>query len=159
MHKLHFLQKLPIGLSEAWDFFSQPANLEKITPASLGFKITENHEDKCMYAGQVLSYTFTPLWKIRLEWVTEITAVQKPLYFIDEQRFGPYAFWHHEHWFTAISGGVLMEDIIYYKLPLGVLGKALHSLKIKNDLEEIFKHRQTILEKTFGAYPSNPNNG
>lgn len=152
MHKLHFLQKLPITLDQAWDFFSRPANLEKITPASLGFKITEHHEDKGMYAGQVLAYTFTPLWKLRLEWVTEITAVQKPLYFIDEQRFGPYAFWHHEHWFTAISGGILMEDIIYYKLPLGVLGKVLHSLKIKNDLEGIFKHRQTILEKRFGVY-------
>lgn len=152
MYKLYFLQKLPIDLQEAWDFFSSPSNLEKITPQSLAFSIKHHHENKTMYLGQILSYTIQPLWNIKVEWVTEIIAMQKPSYFIDEQKFGPYSFWHHEHWFRPIQGGVLMEDIVYYKLPFGILGKALHQLKIKKDLENIFAYRREALEKLFGPY-------
>lgn len=152
MYKLHFSQKLPIKLEEAWDFFSSPSNLEKITPPALAFKIQHHHENKKMYPGQLISYTVQPLWNIRWEWVTEITAVQRPVYFIDEQKFGPYAFWHHEHWFSSIPEGVLMEDLIYYKLPFGFIGRALHHLKIKKDLDEIFAYRKELLDKTFGNF-------
>ncbi|QLH36604.1 MAG: SRPBCC family protein [Parachlamydiaceae bacterium] len=97
-----------------------------------------------MYTGQILSYSVCPLWNIKVEWVTEITAVDEPTYFIDEQIFGPYSFWHHEHWFTSVSDGVLMEDIIYYKVPFSVFGKLLHHFKIRKDLEQIF-----LIEKDF----------
>lgn len=152
MHKLHFSQKLPIDLQEAWLFFSSPSNLEKITPKSLALKIKYHHAPKTIYTGQIIAYNVQPFWNISMEWVTEIVAVQEPTYFIDEQKFGPYTFWHHEHWFTPIPNGTLMEDIIYYKVPLGILGKALHKLKIKNDLDHIFSHRIKVLENLFGRY-------
>lgn len=154
MHKLYFSQNLPINLKEAWEFFSSPANLKKITPPSLNFHIVDNLESKGMYAGKLIFYTFQPIAHIRLKWVAEITAFQEPFYFIDEQKFGPYSFWHHEHWFSSIPGGVKMEDIVYYKLPLGILGKVLQRLKVKKDLEEIFAYRQSILEQMFGKFPS-----
>lgn len=152
MYKLYFSQKLPIDLLQAWDFFSSPANLEKITPKNLGLKIKHHHSEKKTYAGQIIAYSVEPLWNISMEWITEITAVQEPLYFIDEQKFGPYRFWHHEHWFTSIPNGILIEDILYYKVPFGIFGKALHHLKIKKDLERIFQHRSEVLEKLFGHY-------
>lgn len=157
MYKLHFSQKLPIDLVQAWDFFSSPENLEKITPESLGLKIKHHHSGRKMYAGQIIAYTVKPLWNISMEWITEITAVQEPAYFIDEQKIGPYAFWHHEHWFTPIANGILMEDILYYKVPFGIFGKALHYLKIKKDLERIFQYRRKFLEKLFGHYPNQQN--
>lgn len=151
MYKLHFSQKIPISLDEAWDFFSKPANLEKITPKNLALKIN-NLPEKEMYNGQIINYTVRPLFNLKLEWVTEITAVEKPNYFIDEQIFGPYAFWHHEHWFSSIPGGVQIEDILYYKMPYGIFGKLLHHLKVKNDLNKVFSHRTEVLEKLFGAF-------
>jgi ligand-binding SRPBCC domain-containing protein len=157
MYKLHFSQKLPIDLLEAWEFFSSPANLEKITPKSLGLKIKPHYSEKKMYAGQIIAYSVKPLWNISMEWITEITAVQKPAYFIDEQKIGPYAFWHHEHWFSSIPNGILMEDILYYNVPFGIFGKALHYLKIKKDIEKIFQHRSEVLEKLFGLYQNQQN--
>lgn len=151
MYRLYFSQKLPIDLETAWDFFSSPSNLAKITPPELALKITHYQENKKIYSGQLITYTVQPLWSISLEWVTEIIAVEQPLYFIDEQKFGPYTFWHHEHWFSSIPGGILMEDIIYYKLPLGLAGKILHWLKIEKDLKKIFEYRKEVLEKTFGT--------
>lgn len=113
MYQLHFSQQLPIDLKQAWDFFSSPLNLEKITPPNLALRIKQHDGDKKLYPGQIIIYSFQPFWNISMEWVTEIVAVQEQTYFIDEQRFGPYVFWHHEHWFTLISNGILMEDIIY----------------------------------------------
>ena len=37
--------------------------------------------------------------------------------FVDEQRFGPYSLWH-QYFNKTIPGGVSMEDIVDYKLPL-----------------------------------------
>jgi ligand-binding SRPBCC domain-containing protein len=154
LHKLYFSQKLPIDLQQGWEFFSTPANLEKITPPSLALKIKHHHDQKIIYPGQIIVYSVEPLWKISMEWITEIVAVQKPVYFIDEQKFGPYTFWHHEHWFTSIPNGILIEDVIYYKVPFGMIGKALHHFKIRKDLFNIFSYRNQILEKLFGSYPS-----
>lgn len=152
MYKLYFSQKLPIDLLKAWSFFSSPLNLEKITPQSLALKIKHHQGEKTLYPGQIIEYSFKPLWNLSMEWVTEIVAVQEQTYFIDEQKFGPYTFWHHEHWFAAIPNGILIEDIIYYKMPFGIIGKVLHFLKVKNDLQQIFLHRSQVLEKLFGPY-------
>lgn len=150
MYKMYFSKELPIDLSQAWEFFSSPRNLEKITPQNLALKIKDPYIEKKMYAGQIIPYTVQPFWNIKIEWITEITAVQEPNYFIDEQRFGPYTFWHHEHHFKTIQGGVLMEDIIFYKVPFGFVGRTLHYIKIQKDLEYIFSYRSEILEKIFG---------
>ena len=125
VYSLHTEQFIPISLQEAWDFFSSPANLAKITPEKMGFNIISKHHGPKMYPGQIIEYTVKPLLGIPLYWMTEITHVKEGVYFVDEQRFGPYTMWHHQHHFTEVKGGVKMEDIVHYKIPLGFLGGIL----------------------------------
>ena len=155
MFKLKYAQRLPLSLEESWDFFSSPKNLKILTPGHLGFEIQKDFEDKKMYAGQIIAYTIRPVFNIPLEWVTEITQVNEPYFFIDEQRFGPYKFWHHEHRFNSIVGGVEIVDTIYYKMPFGLIGRFLHFAKVKGDLEAIFSFRHQKLEELFGLYSGN----
>jgi len=149
--KLKYSQKLPISLNEAWDFLSSPSNLELITPKSMDFKITD-YDKKKAYPGQIIQYTVKPLLGIKINWVTEITQVQDKEFFVDEQRFGPYSFWHHKHFIKEIENGVLMEDVIHYKVPLGPIGVLLNFLFINSNLKSIFKYRKQELIKTFGDY-------
>ena len=149
--KLKYSQKLPINLNEAWDFLSSPQNLELITPKSMGFNITDWDKKKA-YPGQIIQYTVKPLLGIKINWVTEITQVRYQEFFIDEQRFGPYSFWHHKHFIKEIEGGVLMEDVIHYKIPLGPIGVLLNYFFISSKLKSIFKYRKHELIKTFGDY-------
>lgn len=141
---------MPIDLATAWEFFSSPQNLQKITPAEMGFIITSDNETSKTYAGQIITYKISPVLGIPLDWMTEITHVQEPNYFVDEQRFGPYTMWHHEHHFKAIPGGVEMTDIVYYKLPLGFLGEIAHQLFVKQQLAGIFSYRSRKLIELFG---------
>lgn len=144
-------QNLPISLQEAWEFIANPKNLEVITPKSMGFK-TISGDEKEMFAGQIIHYYITPLFGIKLQWVTEITHVQDKKFFVDEQRFGPYAFWHHKHFLKEIPGGVEMEDIVHYKVPMGILGQMVHPFLVKPKLEEIFAFRQKKLVELFGEF-------
>lgn len=141
-------QFIPISLEEAWDFFSSPKNLMKITPKKMAMEIT-NGEPAAMFEGQIVTYRVKPVLGIPLHWVTEITHVEPLSYFIDEQRFGPYAFWHHLHRFKKVDGGVLMTDILHYKMPLGILGKLAHILFVKNQVRRIFEHREKVLTDFF----------
>jgi len=154
MHTLYRTQKLPITISQAWDFISTPANLKIITPAYMGFEMTSLHHGDKMYAGQIVTYVVKPILGIPLNWCTEITHVQEPDYFVDEQRFGPYTFWHHQHKLKAIENGVLMEDIVHYKLPLGFIGGWVNSFMVIHQLEEIFEFRRMKLIEVFGEYKS-----
>ena len=144
-------QNLPISLEEAWEFIANPKNLEVITPKSMGFK-TISGDEKEMFAGQIIHYYITPLFGIKLQWVTEITHVQDKKFFVDEQRFGPYAFWHHKHFLKEIPGGVEMEDVVHYKVPMGILGQMVHPFLVKPKLEEIFAFRQKKLIELFGEF-------
>lgn len=152
MYCLKYSQKLPLSIEKCWEFFSSPKNLQILTPEHLKFQITNGPIDLKMYAGQVISYTIRPIMDFPIEWVTEITHVNEPHYFVDEQRFGPYKYWHHEHRFHSIENGVEMNDTVYYKMPFGVFGKLFHCLKVKKDLDAIFSYREAKLEKLFGAY-------
>lgn len=154
METLKFTQKLPLSLEKCWDFFSSPENLKILTPEHLCFEIKNKEKDKKIYPGQILAYTVRPICNFPIEWITEITQVQEPLYFIDEQRFGPYKFWHHEHHFHSIPNGVEVVDTIYYKMPYGYLGQIIHKYKVKKDLEAIFSFRRNKLEELFGPYES-----
>ncbi|MFI8380170.1 cell division inhibitor [Leeuwenhoekiella sp. NPDC079379] len=151
IYNLHSIQKLPISLDEAWDFLTNPRNLEMLTPSDMNFKVFAG-ADRPMYAGQLLQYTVTPLPGFNTKWVSEITALKEKEYFIDEQRFGPYAFWHHKHFIKEIPGGVSMEDSVDYKLPLGILGRVAHPILVKSKLDSIFEYRQEQLLKMFGPY-------
>jgi ligand-binding SRPBCC domain-containing protein len=103
-----------------------------------------------MYAGQIIQYKVSPLPGYTTKWVTEITHVKQGEYFVDEQRFGPYALWHHKHFIHEIEGCIEMEDIVHYKVPLGILGQLVHPFIVKPKLDEIFNHRKETLEALFG---------
>ncbi len=152
IYSLKTIQKIPITLEQAWDFFSKPDNLKDITPSNLGFQIISQHHGDNMYAGQVIEYTVKPVLGIPLYWMTEITHVQDKQYFIDEQRFGPYRLWHHQHHFKEVAGGVEMTDIIHYKLPLWFLGDIANSIMVKKQLAHIFNYRFAAVEKRFGKW-------
>lgn len=149
IYTLEAFQELNISLEKAWAYFSTPENLSKITPPNLGFTITSK-VDKSVYQGQIITYKVSPLPLIKMNWVTEITAVKEKEFFIDEQRFGPYAMWHHEHFFERLSNGnTLMRDKVSYKIPFGVLGRIAQVLFIKKQLLAIFNYRVQKLEKLF----------
>ncbi|WP_298419824.1 SRPBCC family protein [uncultured Kordia sp.] len=151
VYRLHSTQNFPISLEKAWDFLSNPKNLKTITPDYMSFDIlTENIGP--MYPGQIIQYIVTPILNIKTHWVTEITHVKHQHYFVDEQRFGPYTMWHHKHFIREIPGGVEMEDIIDYKIPLGFLGRLVHPIIVKPKLKEIFEYRTRKLTELFGTY-------
>ena len=141
---------MPITIEQAWNFFSRPGNLKDITPPHMGFVIKSKHHGEKMYAGQIIEYIVKPLFGIPLYWMTEITHVADKKYFIDEQRFGPYTLWHHQHHFKEILGGVEMTDIIHYKLPLWFLGDIAKVLFVKKQLQGIFDYRTKKVEEMFG---------
>lgn len=149
IYTLKTKQIIPISLDEAWEFFSSPKNLKTITPPYMGFDITCKTDEK-MYAGQIITYTVRPLFNIPITWVTEISHVKDKEFFVDEQRFGPYAFWHHKHFFKAVDNGVEMTDQVDYGLPLGILGQIAHPIIVKNKLKEIFDFRYKKIEELFG---------
>ena len=145
------VQNLPITVDQAWEFISNPKNLKVITPHYMGF-VTLSGDEKPLYAGQLIQYIVTPLLGIPMKWVTEITNVEEKKYFVDQQLFGPYSLWHHKHFIKEIPGGVEMEDIVDYKVPLGILGQLVHPFLVKPKLNEIFEYRQKKLIALFGEY-------
>jgi len=153
IYTLHKTQKLPISIQQAWEFFSSPKNLKTITPDYMGFDIISG-ADRSMYPGQIIQYIVTPVLGIKTKWVTEITHVIDQNFFVDEQRFGPYALWHHKHFIKPIENGVEMEDIIDYKLPFGWLGQIFQPFLVKPKLDEIFNYRRNKLIELFGEYNS-----
>lgn len=151
IYTLHKKQNLPISLEEAWNFLSNPKNLKIITPDYMSFDMITK-TDRPLYTGQILQYIVTPLLGIKTKWVSEITHIEDKKYFVDEQLYGPYSLWHHKHFIKEIDGGVEMEDIIDYKIPLGILGQLVHPFLVKPKLEEIFSYRQKKLIDLFGEY-------
>ena len=149
LYRLEVVQDLPIDLDTAWAFLSDPENLNAITPPDMGFEILSG-VDKAMFPGQVIQYKVQPLPGVKTTWVTEITHVKDKRYFVDEQRFGPYTFWHHKHFLEEIPEGVRMEDVVDYKLPLGPLGTLAHGLFVRKRLQAIFEYRRKALEQRFG---------
>lgn len=152
MYSLKTVQYIPVSLEKAWSFFSSPANLQVITPSKLGFKIISKYHGDRMYPGQIIEYKVSPVLGIPMYWMTEITHVQEGKYFVDEQRFGPYALWHHQHHFREVPGGVEMTDIVNYRVPLGFLGRIANTLFVKSQLKQIFDYRYKKVEEMFGSF-------
>lgn len=153
IYQLTRQQTFPISLSQAWDFFSDPRNLAAITPAWLGFEILDDLPPR-IHAGMLIRYRVRPMFGIPVTWVTEITQVQQPTMFIDEQLVGPYALWHHQHHFREISAGVESTDLVTFKLPAGVIGTLVYHITVKRKLHEIFDYRHRVLAERFGSLPS-----
>ncbi|MFM7217690.1 MAG: SRPBCC family protein [Bacteroidota bacterium] len=149
IHCLSRTQFLPIPIDQAWDFFSSPHNLRLITPPEMDFKITSVQMEGKTYAGQLIRYRVSPLPFYRTTWVTEITHVSAPTYFVDEQRIGPYCMWHHQHRFKAVDGGTEMTDVVHYVIPLGILGDLFNFLFIRKKIEAIFDYRTKKLKEIY----------
>jgi ligand-binding SRPBCC domain-containing protein len=149
IYNLQRKQILPISLEEAWNFFSSPKNLSKITPDNMGFDIRYMSGGNNTYPGQIIIYKIKILGGLRVSWVTEITHVQDKNYFVDEQRFGPYALWHHQHHFKTTDEGLEMTDEVNYAIPFGFVGRLAHWLFVERQVNAIFDHRYKVLETYF----------
>lgn len=154
VHSFQTVQVIPVSLTEAWSFFSDPANLQAITPGGMGFQIISKFQGSKMYPGQIIEYKVRPVLNIPMYWMTEITHVHDGKFFVDEQRFGPYSLWHHQHHFREVPGGVEMTDIVHYKIPLGFLGDIANSLFVEQKLKSIFDFRFRKVEELFGKVTS-----
>jgi ligand-binding SRPBCC domain-containing protein len=143
-------QFLPISITEAWAFFSDPGNLAKITPGDMGFEVVTKLSGQPIYKGMLIEYRVRPLLGIKMKWVTKIGDVEPNRKFVDTQLTGPYSLWEHTHTFKEVKGGVDMTDDVRYALPMGILGTMMHSLMVKKRLKDIFDHRFQTLERYFG---------
>lgn len=152
LHTLRVQQRLPVTVEQAWEFLSDPRNLPRITPPSMGFRIVSELPER-MHAGMIVVYRVTPVLRIPLTWVTEITHMEAPHFFVDEQRFGPYRFWHHQHHLHPVPGGTEMRDIIHYALPRLPAAGVARALIVGPQLRQIFEFRRTVLEERFGTLP------
>lgn len=140
---------IPKSLDEVWAFFSRPQNLEKMTPANVSFKILSPDANQVMYPGMVIQYKISPFLGIQMHWVTEITQIRDQVFFIDDQRIGPYGLWHHQHHFEAVEGGTMMTDILHYQVPLGPLGSIANWLFVERMVDDIFAYREQATKAFF----------
>ncbi len=145
LHRLEQHQLFPLDQAQVFRFFEEPANLARITPPSLGFRMASD-QPVVMREGAVIDYTIRWL-SFRLQWRTEITRYQPPLEFVDEQTKGPYAFWRHTHRFVPVPGGTEMSDLVEYALPFGVFGRLAHALLVQRQLREIFDYRRIMVQR------------
>ncbi len=151
IHQIKKEQFLNASIEDVWDFVSSPKNLKKITPDYMNFVIKSKNREEKIYPGMIICYKVSPLLKIPTSWVTEITHVEKNKLFVDEQRVGPYKIWHHEHLFKQEEKGVLMIDIISYKLPFGILGRLVNYFFINKKINKIFNYRYDRMKEIFNT--------
>ena len=147
VYRKEWKQEIPGDPDKIWAFFSRPENLQRITPADMNFRIQTDIAGKEMYEGMMIVYKVSPLLDLDMTWATEITHIRPGVHFIDEQRIGPYAMWHHEHWFEPVKGGVLMTDLLHYAIPYGPLGPIANALIVDRKVEGIFTYRTGVIEQ------------
>ncbi len=152
VHRFEATQLLRVPRDTAWRFFSNPRNLSRITPRDMRFTVTSDLPDE-IYPGLMITYRVHPLFDIPVSWVTEITHVTPCERFVDEQRVGPYALWHHEHHFRDVDGGTGMRDLVHYSVPGGPLGDVINRLLVQRRVAEIFAYRRRVIERLFGTTP------
>jgi ligand-binding SRPBCC domain-containing protein len=149
IYSLETKQIIDRPIEEIWSFFTNPKNLNQLTPSDMNFKILSGSSDD-FYEGKIISYSINPFKFYNIKWVTEITTIKKNDFFIDEQRFGPYKMWHHEHHFIKNNDNTTtIYDKVIYKLPYGIIGKLSHKLFIKKRLLEIFNFRKKTIKKLY----------
>ena len=149
VHVLQHSQLIRADIAHAWDFFSDPRNLARITPPDLDFKVLTELPDR-IYPGMMIEYRVRPLLGIPARWVTEITHVEPRRFFVDEQRIGPYRIWHHEHRFVETGDGrTEISDRVTYVLPFGPLGELVHPWIVKPQLAKIFSFREKSVAEIF----------
>lgn len=148
LHTLRTALTLPVDLQTAWDFFSDASNLPRITPPWMGFQVASPLPER-MHPGMIATYRVRIAPGVRVGWVTEITHVREPHLFVDEQRFGPYRFWHHQHHFREAGDGTEVRDIVHYAAPFGPLGRVANRIRVAAQVREIFDFREAELHRIF----------
>ena len=142
-------QILRTSLERAWDFFSDPRNLARITPPELDFTVLTDLPER-IHPGMMIEYRVRPLLGLPVRWLTEITHVEPGKFFVDEQRIGPYRIWHHEHHFRQIDASrIEVTDRITYVLPLSPLGDLVHPFLVRPQLRKIFAYREKAVNALF----------
>ena len=150
MYQLKDSVVLNISLDEAWDFFSRPVNLSRLTPDEMNLKVSQ-HNDHEIQEGVELEFEVAPVMGISINWTSKITKVKKKEYFIDEQIKGPFAYWRHEHRFAPAKHGTIVTDILTYKMPFGGLGKLAQPILVRKKIDALFEFRKSQLEEIFGT--------
>ncbi|MEM0913624.1 MAG: SRPBCC family protein [Planctomycetota bacterium] len=148
-HRLTMDQWLEPTPEDLWPFFSNAANLEEITPASVHFHVI-TPQPVAMHPGTLIDYRL----KVRglpLRWRSHITDWEPPHRFIDQQVRGPYDLWHHEHRFVADGSGTRCTDVVHYRVPGGPLSPLIHALFVGPDVRKIFAHRAVVLADRFAS--------
>jgi uncharacterized protein len=139
--------EIPAPLEEVFRFFSEPANLGVITPASMGFTILKG-PGRPLRAGDRVEYRIR-VAGVPLRWVTLITEWEENRSFTDVQERGPYARWVHTHTFEQTAPGVLMHDRVEYELPLGIIGRIFGGWFVRRQLAAIFDYREQTIRRIF----------
>jgi len=143
------------NLEEVWDFFSNPENLNNLTPKNMGFKILSQIPIPKMHEGQIIEYKVSPLLGIPLYWKTIIQEIDPYKSFVDVQAKGPYKLWRHTHNYEQQGDKILMTDKVEYLLPLGILGQLMNPIFVRSRLEEIFDYRYQRVEQIFNKLVKN----
>lgn len=146
-HTLRREQWVPRPLEEVFAFFSDAANLGKITPAWLGFRVLTPGPIH-LATGSRIRYRLS-LHGAPVSWTTEIRRWDPPRRFIDIQLGGPYRLWHHTHRFEESNGGTKMTDVVRYRLPFGILGRWINRVMVRRDLQRIFDYRNEQIRALF----------
>ena len=148
-YRLERQQVIAAPREQVFEFFSKAENLEKLTPPFLRFRILTSLPIE-MKRDQLIEYRIG-LGGVPMNWLTRISEWQPPQRFVDEQRRGPYRYWHHSHEFEDTDAGTSMRDVVEYELPLGPLGKLAHALLVERLLQRIFDYREQAVR---GAFPA-----
>ena len=137
---------VPRPISQVFEFFAQPKNLEQLTPDWLRFEIRSSLPLE-MKAGTLIDYRIR-LYGLPMSWRTLISAWMPPFRFVDEQLRGPFSLWWHEHTFIERDGGTLLGDHVRYRAPVGFIS---HPLMVRRQLQRIFGHRTEVIQRLFGS--------
>lgn len=149
VYRLYRQQMLAMPLEEAWRFFTSPYHLNDITPAFFNIEIT-SPVPEAVYGGLMIRYRMRAVFGLPMTWLSEISHCDAPRRFVYQQKAGPFKFWSHEVCLSPCEAGVILEDIMFYAMPLGWLGQCLHALLIGPKLEAIFDTRRAYLEAHWG---------
>jgi ligand-binding SRPBCC domain-containing protein len=138
---------IPADISTVFPFFAEPANLGRITPPQMRFRIVRS-PGRTLRAGDRIEYTIR-VAGVPLTWVTLITEWIENVRFVDVQERGPYAKWEHTHAFEVVSGGVKMTDAVEFDMPLGPIGGFFCGWFVRRQLAAIFDYRERVICEIF----------
>ncbi|MDO9161265.1 MAG: SRPBCC family protein [Methylococcaceae bacterium] len=149
IYQLYRQQQLNVTSARAWEFLSSPYHLNAVTPDFFNVEITSPVPES-IYAGLMISYRMKAVFGIPMAWLSEVSHCQVPQRFIYQQRVGPFKFLSHEVRLTDTESGVVLEDILFYAMPLGWFGQLTHALLIGDKLKRIFDVRRDYLQAKWG---------